>query len=130
MRKAAGSLALFGEDTEFCGSGNGLALVVDIQFAIDVVGVLLNGARGDVQPGGDFFDAQPFGQQFQDFKLAVGQRYIDLIQVAKLSEGDRLTLETQQSVCRYTRLSPHPSADRGIAVWKQVPAFPGLVPQM
>ena len=39
------------EDPELDSSGDGLALVSDIQFAIDVVGVLLDCARGDVQPG-------------------------------------------------------------------------------
>ena len=44
-------LPLWGEDAKQLSAGNSLALVGDIQFAVDVVGVLLDRARGDVQPG-------------------------------------------------------------------------------
>lgn len=40
-----------GEDAELYGSGDSLAFIGNIQFAIDVVGVLLDRARGYVQPG-------------------------------------------------------------------------------
>ena len=66
-------LLLWGKDAEHLSAGDRLALVGDIQFAVDMVGVLLDGAGGDVQPGRDLLDAQPLGQQLQDFELALGQ---------------------------------------------------------
>ncbi len=75
------------EDAKLYGSGDGLALVGDVQFAVDVVGVLLDRAWGDVQPGGDFIDAQPLSQQIQDFKLSLGQQRFDLSEVGRRVVG-------------------------------------------
>ena len=44
-------LSLGREDAKHFGAGHGLALVGDIQFAVDMVCMLLYGAGRDVQPG-------------------------------------------------------------------------------
>lgn len=74
----SGRLAPVGEDAQLYRSGDGLALVAYLQLAVNMVGVLLHRAWRDVQPGGDFADAEPFGKQLQHFKLTAGQQRLDL----------------------------------------------------
>jgi hypothetical protein len=75
-----------GQQVEVLRFGDGRAPRIDLQFLIDVQGVLRDRVRTDEQARGDFFVAQALLQQSEDFKLTLGQR---LDQIGRPGRGRR-----------------------------------------
>ena len=51
------------EDSQSVGFGDRLPSSIDVQLPVDVMGVLLDGALGDDQLGGDLFVAELLSQE-------------------------------------------------------------------